>query len=59
MAPRRTRVVLSIPWDDEDNDHPANWDYENLMDLTTDEDGVGVLVIDFEEVNKQGGIEPV
>ena len=47
MARRQTRIVLLVPWDDEEMDHPAGWDWTGLLDLTTPED---TLVIDFEEV---------
>lgn len=43
---RRTRVVLSIPWDDETEDHPSGWGYDVLLNRLIGE----VIVVDFEEV---------
>jgi hypothetical protein len=49
MADRRTRVTLSIPWDDEETDHPAQWDYTGLLDsLHT------VHVVDFRDLSELG-----
>jgi hypothetical protein len=50
MATRRTRVTLSIPWDDEVEDHPSGWGYDVLLER----DGE-VYVVDFEEVNPTTG----
>lgn len=58
MAARRTRVTLSIPWDDETHEHPANWGYDVLLGLETIE-GQEVILVDFEEVTDQGTIEPL
>jgi hypothetical protein len=51
LAERRTRVVLSVPWDDEWNDHPAHWGWDVLLQI---EDPLGVLLVDFEEVDDDG-----
>lgn len=58
MAARRTRVTLSIPWDDEDHGYPANWGWDELLEIEPDENGLGVVLIDFEEVDAQGNIMP-
>lgn len=42
---RRTRIVLSIPWDDETEDHPSGWGYDVLLNRLDE-----VHVIDFAEV---------
>ena len=53
MANRRTRVTLSIPWDDETEDHPAGWGYDVLLNRVDE-----VYVVQTEEVNEQGDLEP-
>lgn len=56
MAARRTRVTLSIPWDDENNDHPSAWGWDEIImpgASGTLGDG-GVMVVDFEEVDEKG-----
>lgn len=45
MAKRYTRVILSVPWDDEENDHPASWGWTVLLN-TVDE----VVLLDFTDV---------
>lgn len=52
MARRETRVVLLIPWDDEDNDHPAGWGFTELLETVYD-----TIVVDFEEVYPREGEE--
>jgi hypothetical protein len=48
VASRRTRVVLSIPWDDETEDHPSAWGYDVLLNRALPDSEV--YVIDFAEV---------
>lgn len=50
---RRTRITLSIPWDDEEHDHPSAWGYDVLLEV---EDEREVHVVDFEEVDEQGNL---
>lgn len=55
MAQRRTRVVLSIPWDDEDQSHPCDWGYETLLNVG--HDGRLVVVVDWAEVEEPPTLE--
>jgi hypothetical protein len=52
VAERRTRITLSIPWDDEDNDHPSAWGWDVLLNLDGHRE---VHVVDFEDVDEHGG----
>jgi len=48
---RRTRITLSIPWDDETQDHPASWGWDVLISNLSERE---VHVVDHEEVDEQG-----
>lgn len=58
MAKRETDIVLRLTWDDEQQDHPAGWDYRTLLwgDPFTKRGTYEVRLLAVEDVN-DGGIQ--
>lgn len=54
MAERRSRIVLSVPWDDETEDHPAGWKWEALVYWPNPGPDRPFIVVDFEDVDENG-----
>jgi hypothetical protein len=61
MSRRKTRVLLEIIWDDERDDHPAGWEYKELLEGNpfVGPSSDGVRMVTFVDLGEDGRPEQI